>query len=67
MLTRFHNRFLIGFDRYQLDLIIYNWLISREIYVDMLNLNLVCVYKKKQLEQVLFTSQNSQLKEIRII
>ncbi len=45
MFTRFHKGFLIGFDRYQLDLIIYNWLISREIFVDMLNINLV--YEKK--------------------
>ena len=50
MFTRFHKGFLIGFDRYQLDLIIYNWLISREIYVDMLNLNLVCVYEKLVVE-----------------
>ncbi len=46
MFTRFYKEFLIGFDRYQLDLIIYNWLISGEIYVDMLNLNLIWVYEK---------------------
>ena len=67
MFTMFHKEFLIGFERYQLDLIIFNWHISREVYVDMLSLNLVCDYEKKQLEQVLFTSRNSQLMKIRII